>query len=325
MHDLSALEMDEHFGEFESDSEEEEEAEGYGEELELEESSELEAAAELLSVGNEQELDQFLGKLIGGIAKRVGKAIDGPLGNALGGTLKALARKALPMVATAIGGPLGGVVASGGLDTAMKAFGLELEGLSQEDQELELSRRFIRLANGTVRRALHQPRRHHQAPRQHVMPALRWAARRYAPSLLRGPGFVHRRHPRHHWGYAPQPAFSPYPAYPYAPEPAPSYADPGVPDAVPPGIDPAAAAAAAAAQGAACPTCGGPATAGAMPTEAAASGAESNEAEEEFYGGYGYARGGSGTRGYAGSGGGYGGSYSGRWMRRGNKIILFGA
>jgi hypothetical protein len=304
MHDLSALETNEQFGDFEWEGEGEEEGEAY-QELEDEE-SELEAAGELLSVGNEAELDHFLGGLIGKIAKQVGKAVHGPVGNVLGGALKSVARKALPMVATAIGGPIGGgLVASGGLDKALKAFGLELEGLSQEDQELELARRYVRLARGAARRVLRQhPSRN---PRNQVLPAVRWAMRRYAPALLGRGGYGPRHHHQghgQHWPYRrAYPGFYPggYPAYMPAPAPCPSCGsaapvDEPLPDDV---GEPAAARQAPAPPPA---------------VEAPATG--ELEMEDELYlGGY--------------AGGGYGDAQpgivrSGRWIRRGNKIILYG-
>ncbi len=199
MHDLSALETNEQFGDFEWENEGNNEV--GGQEMEMSEEAELEAAGELLSVGNEAEVDQFLGGLIGKIAGQLGKVVKGPLGNALGGTLKAVARSALPMVATAIGGPVGGLVASGAVDTAMKAFGLELEGLSQEDQELEIARRYVKLANGTIRRALLQPLS--QNPRNQVLPAVRWAMRRYAPGLLNNWSYPSRYRPYYRPGGLP--------------------------------------------------------------------------------------------------------------------------
>lgn len=65
---------------------------------------------------------------------------------------------------------------------AAAIFGMELEGLSPEDKEFELARRFVRLAGDAVgearARAGHEPARAAQL-------ALLHAARRHAPGLLR--------------------------------------------------------------------------------------------------------------------------------------------
>jgi hypothetical protein len=276
MHDLSALEMNEQFGDFEWEGEDEEqEDEDEGMEFEDEE-SELEAAGELLSVSSEAELDHFLGGLIRKVAKKVGAQVNGRLGNVLGGTLKSLARKALPMVATAVGGPVGGLVASGGLDTALKAFGLELEGLSQEDQELELARRFVRLAKGTVRRVVRQPLSRN--PRNQVLPAVQWAMRRFAPGLLGARGAYRRNHAPYRGGY---PSYQvAYPAH--GPEPV-------------------------------CPACGTAPVDAAPPDEGNADAAHAPDSAADDP---------SGTSTEYEI---YGGGQSGRWYRRGSKIIIVGA
>lgn len=120
---------------------------------EMNEADEYELAAELLEVTNEYELDQFLGKVI----RRVRKLARSPIGRALGGVLKPLAKAALPKVAgllgTAIGGPLGGMAAGHLTSAATRMFGLELEGLSGEDREFEVARRFVRLAQQATNNA----------------------------------------------------------------------------------------------------------------------------------------------------------------------------
>src|SRR3954451_15319166 len=69
----------------------------------LSENQEMELAAELLEISSEDELEQFLGNLIKGVAKGVGGIIKGPIGKTLGGALKGLAKTALPMVGSALG------------------------------------------------------------------------------------------------------------------------------------------------------------------------------------------------------------------------------
>jgi hypothetical protein len=118
----------------------------------LNEAQELELALELLSVSNEAELEQFLGKMFKGIAK-VGKGLLKPLG----GALKSIAKTALPFV----GGALGSFIPIPGVGTALgtalgsavsKALEVEMEGLDREVAELEMAQRFVRLAADAANR-----------------------------------------------------------------------------------------------------------------------------------------------------------------------------
>lgn len=161
MHDLDRTQnYESDYGEFEFEFEGEGEGEsefGYEGEAVFDEVEEMEFAAQLLEITDEGELDQFLGKLIkkaGGAARAF---IKSPVGRQLGGILKGAAKKALPvvgsalgnMVAPGIGGAIGGKLASGLGD----AFGLELEGLSPQDQEFEVARSFVRLAGEAAKNA----------------------------------------------------------------------------------------------------------------------------------------------------------------------------
>ncbi|MFD2784419.1 hypothetical protein [Hymenobacter rubripertinctus] len=173
--------------ESESESEDEGEEEmGYG----LSENQEMELAHELLSVQSEQELDQFLGSLIKKAGRAVRGAVRSPLFKKLGGVLKNVARKALPIAGGAIGtffgGPLGGAVGSKLGGFASKMFELELEGLSPEDQEFETARAYVRFANAATRNtaALHR-RQPHKPASALVRQALAKAAHQHAPGLLR--------------------------------------------------------------------------------------------------------------------------------------------
>jgi uncharacterized protein (DUF697 family) len=158
---------------------------------ELNETFEMELAHELLEVSNEMELNQFLGSLV----KKVGGAVSGfaksSIGKTIGGALKAVAKKALPMVSgalgTFVGGPLGTALGSKLGSMAGNLFELELEGLSPEDQEFETARAFVRFANSAVQRGAAAA----QSPRRNVPPAvaarkaLTSAAMQHAPGLLR--------------------------------------------------------------------------------------------------------------------------------------------
>src|SRR5690348_3865927 len=72
------------------------------------ESEEMELAAELLEVNNEQELEQFLGDLIKKAGHAIGSFVKSPIGKAIGGVLKTAAGKVLPIAGGALGGFVGG-------------------------------------------------------------------------------------------------------------------------------------------------------------------------------------------------------------------------
>jgi hypothetical protein len=155
-------------------------------EVVFDEATEMELAAELLSVTDEAELDQFLGGLIKTAGRHIGRFVRSPVGRTLGGFLKGVAKKALP----AIGGAIGTVVAPG-VGTALgsqlgtaagQIFGLELEGLSPEDQEFEVARRFVRLAGDAAKNAATIAPS--ADPRPAAAAALKMAARKHAPSLV---------------------------------------------------------------------------------------------------------------------------------------------
>jgi hypothetical protein len=102
--------------------------------------------------------------------------------------LKNVARRALPvlggMAGTFLGGPAGGALGSNLASTAGRMFGLELEGLSHEDREFEVARRFIRFANATAQNLSQAPET--TDPRAAVRQAVLSAARVYAPGLMPG-------------------------------------------------------------------------------------------------------------------------------------------
>jgi hypothetical protein len=77
----------------------------------LSESEEIELTSELLEINNEEQLDHSLGDLV---IKAVGKFIQSPVGKAIGGVLKGVAKYGLPVAAGAVGsifgGPVGGML-----------------------------------------------------------------------------------------------------------------------------------------------------------------------------------------------------------------------
>jgi hypothetical protein len=150
--DVGELESDEF--EFEMGDEMEFESEV---ESPIDEIEEMELAAELLAVSNEQELDQFLGKIF----KKIGKGIR-KIARPLGGILKGVAKKALPFVGGALGSfiPIPGVGTAVGTalgSAASKLLEVDLEGMTPEDQEFELARRFVRMASTAAAKAAATP------------------------------------------------------------------------------------------------------------------------------------------------------------------------
>lgn len=162
------------------------EGEYSGEEEVFQEAELNELASELLSVSNEQELNYFLGGLLKKAAGAVGKVIKSPVGQALGGILKGVAKKALPIAGAAlgnlvlpgVGGAIGGKLAS----AAGSMFGLELEGLSQEDREFEVAKQFVRMAADATRTAVAAPPAAN--PAAVARAAVVQAAQKFAPGLV---------------------------------------------------------------------------------------------------------------------------------------------
>jgi hypothetical protein len=146
------------------------------------EADEMELAGGLLEVANEAGLDRFLGDLIDRAGHAIGRAAPTAVRATLGTMLSSAAKRALPIVGRALGQKVGGAggaaVGAQVVDAAAKYFGLELEGLSPEDQEFEATRRFIRFAGEAAKNAVEAPT---------AMPpaaAMARAARRHAPGLL---------------------------------------------------------------------------------------------------------------------------------------------
>jgi hypothetical protein len=189
MHDIDRTTME--FGETGFEAEQFEfggQGEWSGEGGLLSEQEEMELANELLTVNNEQELEQFLGDLIKKVGSIGGKILKSPIGQAIGGVLKGVAKKALPLAGGALGGffggPLGAKIGSGLASAAGGALGLESEGLSGEDREFEGARQFVKLAADIVGKAAQAPG---GDPRAIAQAAALAAARQFAPGLLGRP------------------------------------------------------------------------------------------------------------------------------------------
>jgi hypothetical protein len=174
---------DEGEGEEEFQDEGQYEGEGYlfeGEsESAFDEIEEMELAADFLEVTDDAELDQFLGKLIKRAKKAAGGFVKSGLGQQIGGLLKGAAKQALPALGNLA---LPGVGGQAGAKLG-QLFGLELEGLSPEDQEFEAARKFVRFAGEVAQAAAGAPPGV-PAP-QAANAAVIQAAQKHAPGLLR--------------------------------------------------------------------------------------------------------------------------------------------
>lgn len=110
-------------------------------------SSEL--AARLLDVVSEPELDAFVGRLV---AETAGSRLPAETGRALAASLRRTAERTLPTLTVALGDegrPAGPAAAQ----TAARMFGVELEGMSPEDRDFEIARRFVRFAQAKAAQA----------------------------------------------------------------------------------------------------------------------------------------------------------------------------
>ncbi|MVN77791.1 hypothetical protein GO988_15780 [Hymenobacter sp. HMF4947] len=164
-------------------------------------------ANELLEVSNEQELSHFLGGLIQKAAGAASGLLKSPVGQGVGRYLIDLGKKTLPGLASQAGAALGGKLGAQGArlgaqagqwagtqatnwlaSNAQRVFGLELEALSPESQELEIARSYVRFATDVARRAHHAQRRQPHlrlgALGRQVLSA---SAPLYAPGLLQEP------------------------------------------------------------------------------------------------------------------------------------------
>ena len=156
----------------------------------FEEVDEMELAAELLGVTDEAELEQFIKGLIAKGAKALRKRISPSLRQALGGVIKGAVNYVMPKVSGAlgsvIGGPAGGALSDKLTSAAGQVFGLELEGLSPEDQEFETAQHLVRWAGSALQNAAEVPP--NTPPQEAAQAAAVAAAQQHAPGLLRATG-----------------------------------------------------------------------------------------------------------------------------------------
>ncbi|HTF95526.1 MAG TPA: hypothetical protein VL995_05310 [Cellvibrio sp.] len=194
MHDIDRtfMEYTPETGAFESENFEFSAQEWSGESGEVFNETEImELASELLEVSSEAELNHFLGGFIRKAASTVGKAINSPVGQQLGGMLKTAAKgvlkDALPVVGGAVGGHFfGDSGTKWGTRIGTSAgtlMGLETEGLSHEDESFEIAKQYVRFAADAVKNATTASGGN---PASIVQAAANQAAQKYAPGLVKG-------------------------------------------------------------------------------------------------------------------------------------------
>lgn len=154
----------------------------------LNEDMEYELASELLAITNEDELDQFLGKLVRRVGGGISRFAKSGLGKSLIGGLKSVAKVGLPMLGkvagTAFGGPLGGMIGGKLGSFASRMFEIQGEGMSNEDLEFEVARRYVRLASAATRNTIKTAKKP-GSPKTKVTAAIKKAAAQHAPGLAR--------------------------------------------------------------------------------------------------------------------------------------------
>jgi hypothetical protein len=113
-------------------------------------SSEL--AAGLLDVINESELEDFVGGLVAETARNAGWRIPTDAARALVDSLAKTAGQTLPTLTVALGDERW-PSAPAAAQAAARIFGVEPEGMSAEDRDFEIARRFVRFAQAETVRA----------------------------------------------------------------------------------------------------------------------------------------------------------------------------
>lgn len=162
----------------------------FSEEVYQDEASTDALAMELLAVRDEAELDQFLGKLV----KSVSGALKSPVGQALVGAVRPLAKtfvrtvipKAAGWVGTAVGGPVGGLAgaaAGAGLSALAGRLGLETEGMSAEDQTYEVAKGLVSFMKKAASNLANVATQAGVDPARFARNAALLAARQVAPGL----------------------------------------------------------------------------------------------------------------------------------------------
>lgn len=153
---------------------------------ELTETQELALASEFLEITNEAELEQFLGDLWYRTKTAASQIYNSGAVQSAIPAVKAAGRAFLPVAAGKLADRYapgsGDWVSAGAQQLADQLLKEELEGLSGEDRELEIARRYVRFANAALQRAAQVPPR---VPPPVAGPvAVRDTARMHLPGLV---------------------------------------------------------------------------------------------------------------------------------------------
>ena len=148
-------------------------------ELPLRQAQEFELVSRLLEVSDEQELEGALSNVFQSVGQAAGRFARPETGRELGAILKGAVATALPLVRGGAGGAPSDLAQEAGA-----LLGLELEGLSPQDQEFEAGHQLVRMIGNAYHKAAHAPR--NMPPRTAARRAAVQSARRYAPGLLQG-------------------------------------------------------------------------------------------------------------------------------------------
>ena len=204
MHDLDRMTLDENEFEYEQgfaddrkfeyeqdDMEFENEYEGdmYEDEFEFEfeedgqasplsEDEELELATELLNAQSDDELEYFFRSAFRAVKRFAKSKRGGRLFRGLKRSGKRVAGRALRWGGRLVGGPVGGRLAS----VATRKLGLELEGMSPEDQEFEVAKRIVRFNAEMAKQAAMAPEG--MSDQEVIRRAARRAAAQHLPGLV---------------------------------------------------------------------------------------------------------------------------------------------
>lgn len=129
---------------------------------------------------------QYGGKAIGALGQRAGAAIGGRIGGAAGARIGAsLGQRGGTWAGQQAGGYVGRQAGNFVADKAKQIFGLELEMMNAEQQELEIARAYYRYANNLARRTAQTYQRNPRlTPRRISRMVIPPVARRFAPGLL---------------------------------------------------------------------------------------------------------------------------------------------
>ena len=138
-------------------------------------------AAELLDVVNESELRRFLGRLAAETARATGRPLPRDTARALLPILRRTAERTVPTLTLAVRDEPPAAAAAPIAQTAARVFGLEPEGMSADDRDFEIARRFVRFAQAALARAITTSAPH---PATAAVDAVAWASRELAPGLV---------------------------------------------------------------------------------------------------------------------------------------------